>query len=190
MEVLLTTKVKKMKRTVLSTAVADLYSFMKCFDSCQFISGLWMDLLGEVADNHMRTDAKNWVTTARTIHLLEQKKTMHMISMLRKEACSGSIHELARISTENCLAVCLAKSSTKADTLITAVKTGRQLERDGRPNFRTLLMEHKAFLSIGCRTFMHTREKCVLPKRCEDFSLTSFTRRTIPCNVCENFHGF
>ena len=36
----------------------------------------------------------------------------------------------------------------------------------------------------------HMGEKCFLPKRLEDFSLTSTTSRTIPCNVCENFHGF
>ena len=35
-----------------------------------------------------------------------------------------------------------------------------------------------------------TREKSVFPERFEDFDLTSFTRRTIPCDVCENFHGF
>ena len=98
---------QKIRRTVLSTIVADLYSFMKCFGSCQFLRGLWMDLSGEVADIHMRTDAKNLVTTARTIHLPEQKETIHMISMLRKEACSGSIHDLAHISTQNCLADCL-----------------------------------------------------------------------------------
>ena len=44
-----------------------------------------MNLSGEVAKITMRTDAKNQVTTARTIHLLEQKETIHMISMLRKE---------------------------------------------------------------------------------------------------------
>ena len=59
---------QKIKRTVLSTTVADLYSFMKCFVSCQFLHRLWMDLSGEVATIHMRTDAKNLVTTARTIH--------------------------------------------------------------------------------------------------------------------------
>ena len=64
---------QKIRRTVLSTTVADLYSFMKCFGSCQFLRGLWMYLSGEVADIHMRTDAKNLVTTARTIHLPEQK---------------------------------------------------------------------------------------------------------------------
>ena len=46
-----------------------------------------MDISGEVAKIHMRTDAENLVTTARTIHSPEQKETIHMISMLRKEAC-------------------------------------------------------------------------------------------------------
>ena len=46
-----------------------------------------MDISGEVANIPMRTDAKNLVTTARTIHLPDQKETIHMISMLRKEAC-------------------------------------------------------------------------------------------------------
>ena len=117
-----------------------------------------MDLSGEVAKNYMRTDAKNLVTTARTIHLLEQKETVHMISMLRKEACSGSIPDLTHISTQKCLADCLTKASAKGDNLITAVKTGDLLEVDFHPNFRTL-MEHKAFLSAWCRTFMHTRRR-------------------------------
>ena len=59
---------QKIRRTVLSTTVAQLYSFMKCFGSCLFLLELSMDLSGEVADIHMRTDAKNLVTTARTIH--------------------------------------------------------------------------------------------------------------------------
>ena len=82
-----------------------------------------MDLSGEVVDIHMKTDAKNLVTTPRTIHLPEQKETIHMISMLRKEACSGNIHDLAHISTKNCLADFLTKASAKADNLMTAVKT-------------------------------------------------------------------
>ena len=81
-----------------------------------------MNTSSEVADIHLGTDAKNLVTTARTIHLTEQKDTMHMISMLRKEACSGSIHDLAHIPTQNCLANGLTNSSAKADNLITAVK--------------------------------------------------------------------
>ena len=49
---------------------------------------------------HMRTDAKNLETTARTIHLPERKETIHMISVFRKEASPGSIHDLAHISTQ------------------------------------------------------------------------------------------
>ena len=72
---------QRIRRIVLSTTVAELYSFMKCFGSCQFLRGLWMDMSGEVANIHMRTGAKNLVTTARTIHLPEQKETIHMISV-------------------------------------------------------------------------------------------------------------
>ena len=113
-----------------------------------------------------------------------------MIAILRKEACSGSIHDLAHISTQNCLADCLTKSSAQADSLITAVKTVRPLEFDVHPNFRTL-MEHKAFLSTSCRTFMYTRENLFFfLSALKDISPTSFTSRTISCDVCENFHGF
>ena len=67
------------KNTVLSTTRADFCSFVKCFGSCQFLRGLWMDISGEVADIHMRTDAKNLAPTARTIHLPEQTETIHMV---------------------------------------------------------------------------------------------------------------
>ena len=83
-----------------------------------------MDISGAIANIHMRIVSKNLVTTARTIHLPDQKETIHMLSMLRKEACSGSIHDFAHISTQNCLSDCLTKASAKADNLITAVKTG------------------------------------------------------------------
>ena len=109
---------------------------------------------GEVANIHMRTNAKNLVLTARTINLLNRKETIRMIFMLRKEARTGNIQDLAHIPTQNFLADCL----TKADNLIIAVETGRLSEVDVHPNFRTL-MERKAFLSTWCRTFMHTREK-------------------------------
>ena len=56
-----------------------------------------MDISEEVANIHMKTDAKNLLTTATTIHLPEQKATIHMISMLRKEPCSGNIHDLAHV---------------------------------------------------------------------------------------------
>ena len=45
---------QRIEITVLSTTVAELYSFMKCFGLCQFLHGLWMDLSGEVAKIHMR----------------------------------------------------------------------------------------------------------------------------------------
>ena len=61
-----------------------------------------MDLSGEVANIHITTDAKNLVTTARTIHLPEQIEPIHKISRLRKEACLGSIHDLAPNPTQNC----------------------------------------------------------------------------------------
>ena len=37
---------QKIKRTVLSTTVSELYAFMKCFGTCQFLKGLWMDISG------------------------------------------------------------------------------------------------------------------------------------------------
>ena len=124
------------------------------------LRGLWTDLSSEVANIHRRTDAKNLVTTARTIHLPEQKETIHMISMLRKEAFPGSIHDLAHIPTQNCEADCLTKASAKADNLITAVKTGELVEVDFHPHLTTV-MEHMAFLSTWCGTFMQTKENAV-----------------------------
>ena len=60
---------QKIKKTVLSTTVAELYFFMKYFGSCQFLRGLWVDISSEIANIHMRIDAKNLVTTARPNHL-------------------------------------------------------------------------------------------------------------------------
>ena len=45
------------------------------------------------------------------IHLPEQKETIHTISMLRKEACSGSIYDLDHKPTKNCLADFFTKAS-------------------------------------------------------------------------------
>ena len=130
---------QKIKKTVLSTTVVELYSVMKCFGSCQFLRGLWMDSSSEVANLHMRTDARNLVTAARTIHVLEQKETIHRISLLREEASSGSIHGLAHSPTQNCLADCFTKCSAKADNLITAVQTRKLLVVDIHPDFKTLM---------------------------------------------------
>ena len=49
---------QKIRKTVLSTAVAELYSFMKCFVSCLSLQGL--DTSCEVANVHMKTNAKIW----------------------------------------------------------------------------------------------------------------------------------
>ena len=136
----------KIKKTTLSTTVAELYSLMKCFGTCQMLRGLWMDMSSACAEVHLRTDANNLVTTASSTHLPEQKETIHMIQMLRKESCSGSIEDLAHVRTELCLGDSLTKASAKSDALRRSVETGGQLlETDMHPSFRTL-MQHKAFL--------------------------------------------
>ena len=67
-------KIFEKNKTVLSTTVAELYSFMKCYlDHVMFLHGLLMDISGDVANIHMKTDAKNLLTTARTIHLPEHR---------------------------------------------------------------------------------------------------------------------
>ncbi len=72
-----------------------------------------------------------------------------MIQMLRQEACSGSIHDLAHVRTQLCLADPLTKSTTKPDNLILAVQTGKLCEIDMHPPFR-LLVRHKAFYHEWC----------------------------------------
>ena len=99
----------KIKRTTLSTTVAELYALMKCYGTCQMLRGLIKDITGLSSEIHMRTDANNLVPTASTTHVPEQQETIHMIQMLRKEACSGSIADLSHIRTQWCLADCLTK---------------------------------------------------------------------------------
>ena len=113
----------KIKRTTLSTTVAKLYVLMKCFGTCQMLRGLWKDISGSDACIHTRTDAKNLVTTASTTHVPEQQETIHMIQILRKEACSGAIADLSHVRTERC---------------------GDIKETDSHPAFGSL-MEHTAF---------------------------------------------
>jgi len=96
----------KIKRTTLSTTVAELYALMKCFGTCQMLRGLIKDITGLSSEIHMRTDANNLVTIASTTHVPEQQETIHMIQLLRKEACSGSIADLSHIRTQWCLADC------------------------------------------------------------------------------------
>jgi hypothetical protein len=144
----------KIKRTTLSTTVSELYSFMKCYGTCLFLKGLWADISGQSAEVHMRTDAHNLVTTASTTHLPEQKETIHMIQMLRKETCSGALDDLAHVRTEHCLSDCLTKHSAKPDNLIHAVETGTLVNCDVHPPFRELL-KHKAFLQAWLLKNIH-----------------------------------
>ena len=143
----------KIKRTTLSTTVAELYALMKCYGTCQMLRGLIKDITGHSCELHMRTDANNLVTTASTTHVPEQQETIHMIQMLRKEACSGSIADLSHIRTQWCLADCLTKKSANPQALIDAVRQGILKEVDAHPPFRTLV-EHKAYLrGRGCQLF-------------------------------------
>ena len=135
----------KVKRTTLSTTVPELHALMKCYGTCQMLRGLIKDIIGLSSEIHMRTDANNLVTTASTTHVPEQQETIHMIQMLRKEACSGSIADLSHIRTQWCLADCLTKKSANPQNLIDAVRQGVLKEGDAHPPFRSLL-EHKAYL--------------------------------------------
>ena len=76
----------------------------------------------------------------------EQQETIHMIQMLRKEACSGAIADLSHVRTEHCLSDCLTKKSANPKNLMDAVKSGWLKELDSHPPFRSML-EHKAFLN-------------------------------------------
>jgi hypothetical protein len=134
----------KITVTTMSTTVAELHAFMKCFGTCLFLRGMWADISGQDAEIHMRTDANNLVTTASTTHCPEQKETIHLIQMLRKESVSGRISDLAHVSSADCLSDCLTKNSAKPDAIIEAVETGILRNIDIHPPFRSLL-KHKAF---------------------------------------------
>ena len=136
----------KIKRTVLSTTVAELYAVMKCYGSAQFYRGLWMDMTAQPIEVHLRTDANNLIMTAASTRLPEQKETIHMIQMLRQEACSGQKHDLAHVLTQYCLADPLTKKSVSAALLISTVQTGILREVDTHPPFKSTV-QHKAFIT-------------------------------------------
>ena len=104
-------------------------------------------------------------------------------SLLRKEACSGSVHDLAHHPTQNCLADCLTKASAKADNLITAVKRGRLLDVDIHSHFRTL-MEHKTFFSTWQNIYAHKGQGSFLLEQSQDLSCTNSPRTTFSGYVC------
>ena len=145
----------KINRTVLSTTVAELYAFNKTFGTSLFLKGLWMDISAMKIDVHMRTDANNLVTTAKTTHLPEQKETIHMIQQLRKQATSGDIDDLGHVVTQWQLADCLTKSSIKPDVIIQAADSGILPNVDASPEFRRLL-QHKAYLVHWCAHNLHS----------------------------------
>ena len=129
----------------MSTTVSELYSLMKCFGTCQMLRGLWADISGTEVPIHIRTDANNLVTTATSTHLPEQRETIHMIQMLRKESLSGAIEDLAHVRSHVCLGDALTKASAKPDALKSAVDTGVLVDVDMHPSVRTLT-RHRAFL--------------------------------------------
>jgi len=128
---------------------------MKCYGTCLLLRGLWADISGLDCPAHMRTDANNLATTARTTHLPDQKETIHMIQMLRQESNSGNIDDLAHVKTEFCLSDCLTKHSAKADNLVQAVETGVLPQVDRHPNFRSMI-KHKAYFHQWINTHVHT----------------------------------
>ena len=85
----------KIKRTTLGATAAELCALMKCFGTCQMLRGLRQYISGSDACVHTRTDANNLFTTAST----KQQETIHMIQMLRQEACSGAIADRVSILT-------------------------------------------------------------------------------------------
>ena len=110
------------------------------------LRGLWMDMTSKALDIHMRTDANNLVTTAQTTHLPEQEETIHMIQMLRHEACSGDILDLAHIVTQYMMADCMTKESAQPDNLVKAVTSGILPDADKHMPFREMMKgKHKAY---------------------------------------------
>ena len=107
----------KIKQTTLSTTVAESYALMKCYATCQMLRGVIKDITGLSSEIHMRTDANNLVTTASTTHVPEQQETIHVIQMLRQEACSSSFADLSHVRAQWCLADCLTKKSANAYSL-------------------------------------------------------------------------
>jgi hypothetical protein len=92
----------------------------------------------------MRTDAHNPASTASTTHLPEQKETIHMAQMLRKEACSGEMEDRGHVRTEHCPSDCLTKQGVKLDALIRAVETGVLPELDTNQMCRSQL-QHREY---------------------------------------------
>ena len=109
---------------------------MKGYGTGSWIRGLWADISGESTQFHLRPDAYNLITTARTTHPPEQKETTHMITMMRQESQSGSWDDFAHMPTKHCLADCLTKMSCDPTHLIQTVESGWVQSMDLYPLFR------------------------------------------------------
>jgi hypothetical protein len=124
-----------------------------------------MDMAAEVADIHMRTDANNLVSTAKTTHLPEQSETIHLITNLRKECQSGSIKDLAHVITTDMIADVLTKDNVKMDNLRLGVRTGILPRVDANPPFRQMLQnKHKAYLNLAVfayKRLKHPEDICL-----------------------------
>ena len=84
----------------------------------------------------MRTDAHSLVTTASATRLSEHTETIHMMQMLRKEACAAQIEDIAHVVSADCLSDCLTKASAKPDALAKGVSTSVLTNLDTHPPFR------------------------------------------------------
>ena len=105
-----------------------------------------MDMSGQSVEVHLRTDANNLVTTASSTHLPEQRETIHMINQLRHEACSGSMADLAHVSSTEQMADVFTKEKAPVEHLKNAVETGRLPNCDKHVPFREMMRDkHKAF---------------------------------------------
>ena len=181
-ESLVNNESQKIKKTALSTTVAELYSFMKCFGSCEFLRGLWTDISGEVPNVHVRADAKNLVTTARTLHPPEQKETIHMISKLGKEACSGSVQDLI----QNRLADCLTKTISKGRHFDYS-REDRNIARCWHsPWFESTYATQGLLILLVLNIYVHEGERSFISKHSQEFSCTISSTRIISGDVCKS----
>ena len=69
-----------------------------------------------------------------------------MINMLRHEACSGAIEDLAHVATADMFADCQTEEKAPVDNLRDAVASGKLVNCDKQPSFRKLMeTKHKAY---------------------------------------------
>ena len=95
----------KIYRIVVATIVSELYACAKCFGARHCFCA-WS------VDGHQRRayGYTYLVTTSSATRLPEQQETLHMIQMLRKEACSGQIEDFSHVVSADCLSDCRTKA--------------------------------------------------------------------------------